>query len=191
MRDDLKAELVLDALGMAVTARGIGSAGVIAHSDYGSQGEFNRSSQRSSRRSCDEREESEVGSGGSAGDAVAGPSAGRASAASSAVLGGDRSRFVERGRGCRGGGFGGGWCPVVPGRWRDAVTQEGSIVGPLPVLCRAGGDRALARPRLWRGGDRASDRSFALDDLERAASQCRDPQRVARVSGQHRAVARR
>ncbi len=42
-------------------------------------GEFNRSSQRSSGRSCDEREGSEVGSGGSAGDAVAGPSAGRAS----------------------------------------------------------------------------------------------------------------
>jgi putative transposase len=36
MRDDLKAELVLDALGMAVSARG-GAAGVIAHSDHGSQ----------------------------------------------------------------------------------------------------------------------------------------------------------
>ncbi len=37
MRDDLKAELVLDALGMAVTARGADAAGVIAHSDHGSQ----------------------------------------------------------------------------------------------------------------------------------------------------------
>jgi putative transposase len=36
MRADLKAELVLDALGMAVSARG-GAAGVIAHSDHGSQ----------------------------------------------------------------------------------------------------------------------------------------------------------
>ena len=35
MRDDLKAELVLDALGMAVTARN--AAGVVAHSDHGSQ----------------------------------------------------------------------------------------------------------------------------------------------------------
>ncbi len=36
MRDDLKAELVLDALGMAVSSRG-GGAGVVAHSDHGSQ----------------------------------------------------------------------------------------------------------------------------------------------------------
>ncbi len=36
MRDDLKAELVLDALGMAVSPRG-DAAGVVAHSDHGSQ----------------------------------------------------------------------------------------------------------------------------------------------------------
>jgi putative transposase len=36
MRDDLRAELVLDALGMAVSSRG-DAAGVIAHSDHGSQ----------------------------------------------------------------------------------------------------------------------------------------------------------
>jgi putative transposase len=38
MRDDLKADLVLDALGMAVTARGRDTAGVVAHSDHGSLG---------------------------------------------------------------------------------------------------------------------------------------------------------
>jgi putative transposase len=37
MRDDLRSELVLDALGMAVSARGGDSAGVVAHSDHGSQ----------------------------------------------------------------------------------------------------------------------------------------------------------
>jgi putative transposase len=37
MRDDLKSELVLDALGMAVTSRGGDSTGVVAHSDHGSQ----------------------------------------------------------------------------------------------------------------------------------------------------------
>lgn len=36
MRDDLQTELVLDALGMAVAQRGT-SAGVVAHSDHGSQ----------------------------------------------------------------------------------------------------------------------------------------------------------
>lgn len=46
MRDNLETELVLDALGMAVTTRGSASAGVICHSDHGSQPEFNRSSQR-------------------------------------------------------------------------------------------------------------------------------------------------
>ncbi len=37
MRDDLKAELVLDALGMAVSLRGGDADGVVAHSDHGSQ----------------------------------------------------------------------------------------------------------------------------------------------------------
>jgi len=36
MRDDLKADLVLDALGMAVSVRGGNSGGVVAHSDHGS-----------------------------------------------------------------------------------------------------------------------------------------------------------
>jgi putative transposase len=37
MRDDLRSDLVLDALGIAVGARGGNNAGVIAHSDHGSQ----------------------------------------------------------------------------------------------------------------------------------------------------------
>ena len=45
MRDDLKAELVLGALGMAVSLRGGDAAGVVAHSDHGSQPRFNRWSQ--------------------------------------------------------------------------------------------------------------------------------------------------
>jgi putative transposase len=45
MRDDLRAELVLDALGMALTQRRP-EAGLIHHSDRGSQGGLNRSSQQ-------------------------------------------------------------------------------------------------------------------------------------------------
>jgi hypothetical protein len=45
MRDDLKAELVVDALAMAVTRRRP-PAGLIHHSDRGSQPEFKRPSQR-------------------------------------------------------------------------------------------------------------------------------------------------
>ena len=37
MRDNLQADLVLDALGMAVGSRGPQAAGVVAHSDHGSQ----------------------------------------------------------------------------------------------------------------------------------------------------------
>ena len=37
MRDNLQAELVLDALGTAVSIRGQDAAGVVAHSDHGSQ----------------------------------------------------------------------------------------------------------------------------------------------------------
>jgi putative transposase len=37
MRDDLQTDLVLDALGMAITSRGQETAGVVAHSDHGSQ----------------------------------------------------------------------------------------------------------------------------------------------------------
>jgi putative transposase len=44
LRDDMQAELVVEALEMAVSQRRP-AAGLIAHSDQGSQGEFNRSSQ--------------------------------------------------------------------------------------------------------------------------------------------------
>jgi len=46
MRDDLKTELVLDALGMAVSVRGPLDDELVAHSDHGSQPRLNRSSQR-------------------------------------------------------------------------------------------------------------------------------------------------
>jgi transposase InsO family protein len=46
MRDDLKADPVLDGLAMAVSTRGPAAAGVVAHSDRGSQPEFKRPSQR-------------------------------------------------------------------------------------------------------------------------------------------------
>jgi hypothetical protein len=109
-------------------------------------GEFKWLSQRSIERSCDGREEkAAVGSGWPAGDAVTGTSAGGAERAPPAVLGGDRSRPVERGRGGRGGRVGCGWRPVVSGGWRDAVGPPGPAVGALPVVHRAGGDRSSSR----------------------------------------------
>jgi hypothetical protein len=135
MRDDLKAELVLDALGMAVTLRGGEAAGVVAHSDHGSQGGFKWSSQRLVEEGCDGSGSALCGgSCGAASDAVAGSAVGWPAGGAAAVLAGDRSRRLERGGGGRGRGVGAGWRPVVPRGWRDALGQPAAAVGPLLVI---------------------------------------------------------
>jgi hypothetical protein len=81
--------------------------------DAGSVGGFRWSLQRLARGGCDGREAEEVGSGRSSTDAFAGSAAGGSSGASTAFLGGDRSRSLER-RCCgRGGSIDPGRCPVV------------------------------------------------------------------------------
>jgi hypothetical protein len=164
--DHMRTDLVLDALRMALARRGPGAdVELIHHSDAGSQGGFNWSSQHSSERSCDEDEEASGGSGWSAGDAVAGASAGGAAGASCAVLGGGRSRPVDGG-GCRGGGgLGAGCFPLVPGGWWDAIDQHGPALGAIPLVRGARRDRASEGSRLWRAGDRASARPLPFDDL--------------------------
>jgi putative transposase len=94
----MRTDLVLDALRMALGTRDPGADfRLVAHTDRGSQGEFNWSSQRSMREGCGGQAEGVGCSGdGSAGDAFAGASAGGASGASSAVLGGGRSGAVQR-----------------------------------------------------------------------------------------------
>ena len=113
MADHMRAELVVDALQMALARRRPG-AWARPSLRSGQQGGFKRSSQRSISGSCDGHEEASVGSSGPSGVAVAGASCGRSARGSSAVLGGDRSRVrsdaagVEAG--CRrwsaSGGFG-------------------------------------------------------------------------------------
>jgi hypothetical protein len=61
--------------------------------------------------------------------------------------------------------------------WRDAVGRPGTAVGALTVVRRARGDHCSSGAWLRRAGDRAGARAFAVDDLEGAASQCRDPWR--------------
>ena len=172
---NMRTDLVLDALRMALSTRRHGAdLQLVHHSDRGSQGGFNRSSQRLIERGCDGPEETSRGSGWAGGDAVAGASAGGQAGASSAVLGGDRAWAVLRGCCGRGGRLGRGRRPVVPGGWRDADGHAGRAVGAVSVFRRAGGDRDAARLR-WRGArDRASAGSLAVDDFQGAAAQRRD-----------------
>jgi transposase InsO family protein len=136
MRDDLKAELVVDALAMAVTRRRP-PAGVIHHSDRGSQGGFNWSSQHLVmevvRDGCSRA--SAGGSRDARSDVVARSAVDRAARGSAAVLAGDRGRMLERGRGRCGGRVASGWQPVVPRRWRDASNLAGPAVGALSLVC--------------------------------------------------------
>src|SRR5262245_54709376 len=64
-------------------------------------------------------------------------------------------------------------------------------VGTLPVVRRAGGDRAAPRSGLWCAGERAAVAAEPVDDLAGAASERLDADVAARVQGIDRAVARR
>ncbi len=81
-------------------------------------------------------------------DALGWTSACGAKGASGPVLGGDRSRCVERERCGRGGCVAEHWCPVVSQGWRDAASHPRAGVRALSVVHRARGDRGPARRRL-------------------------------------------
>jgi len=61
MRDHMRAELTIAALTMAIQRRRPG-AGLVHHSDRGSQGGFKRSSQRLDEGCCDEDSKATFGS---------------------------------------------------------------------------------------------------------------------------------
>jgi putative transposase len=135
MRSDMQAELVVDALEMAISRRRP-FGGLVCHSDQGSQGGFKWSSQRLVvevvRGGC-----SRASAGGSCvawADLVAGAAVDGTAGGSAAVLAGDRGWIVERGGGRGGGRLAGGWQPVVPRRWRDAANLVGLAVGALSVV---------------------------------------------------------
>jgi putative transposase len=77
MSDTMPQELTLAALRMAITNRQPGP-GLLHHSDRGSQGGFNWSSQHSDGRSCDDGSEPELGSRGARHIEVAGAAGGGA-----------------------------------------------------------------------------------------------------------------
>jgi hypothetical protein len=133
----MRTDLVLDALRMALGLREPGADfELVAHTDAGSQGEFQRSSQRLSLEGCDGQGEGLViESDRACGDAVAGAAVGGAPGRSGRVLAGGRRRHDDRRGGQARGGVGGGWCPVVSGGWRDANCHSRPVVGALLVVC--------------------------------------------------------
>ena len=115
-------------------------------------GGFNWLSQRLTLRSCYAEEKPGVESCRCSRNALGWASACGATGASGPVLGGDRSRCIER-EGCgRGGCVAEHWCPVVPQGWRDAASRSRAGVGALSVVHRAGGDRGPARRWFWGAG---------------------------------------
>jgi hypothetical protein len=188
MADHMRSELVLDALAMAVAARGgdHAVAGVIAHADRGSQGGFKWPSQHLDRGGVDGTRVRMVGQGRSpigaeeeptegrphisGSDSVAGCADDRLAGGPGSVLGGDSSGCENRG----GGGGGGGVIPrrvqVVPSRWRREPLSSPDSVGPIPVVRRARGHRDLARPEGDGPRDRPTAEAKPLHDFSRVAS---------------------
>jgi hypothetical protein len=132
----MKSRLAVQTLENAVAMRG-DVAGCVVHSDRGSQGGFNRSSQHPVMEVFDGSSSTGSGSGDPAKASVA-----RASEVPTAcrggVLGGDRQGTVAH-RGCCGGRRGAsGRSAVVPQRWRHAaVRSEVQANRALPVIRRA------------------------------------------------------
>jgi transposase InsO family protein len=139
MRDTLDAELAIGALHMALSARRP-APGLIHHSDRGSQGGCNRSSQHLTRRGCDVRSE-KVGTLDARRAALTGTTARRTARRSAAVLGGDCARVLRRSGGGRGARVVGRRGTVVSTGRGYAANAPCSVRAPavraLPVLCRA------------------------------------------------------
>lgn len=136
--DRMTASLAVSALRSAV-ARRQPDGTVVVHSDRGGQGELNRSSQHLDRGGVDGDDEGTAAGGAalSGSDPVAGAADGGVAAGPRAVLGGDRSRREDRGRGRRGGRVITRCVQVVPSRWRREPLPAPVGVGPVPVLRRA------------------------------------------------------
>src|SRR5947207_1069698 len=161
----LRAELVCDALRMAVATRGGNVAGVSFHSDRGCQGEFNWSSQHLEMEVLNGTTPWVDGDADRAGgDAVAGPTAG-AARCGAGVLDEDRRGTLERGSGDRVWRVRPGRCSLVPRAGWHAVDPAHPTVGAVPVVRRARRHRAAPRARSGCTRDRPHARPFPVDDL--------------------------
>jgi putative transposase len=142
---------VLDALEQALhDRRPTQGGGLIHHSDRGSQGGLNWSSQHFDRGGCDGHSEAAVGSMRKAAVAVTRPATGGYAERAAAVLDVDRDRDEQRG-GCDQ-GWGVATCgdQMVPGGGRyatsDVQARGEAAVRKIFVIDGARGHRAAARP---------------------------------------------
>lgn len=148
----MRTEMVLDAIEMARWSRGAHHEDLRCHSDAGSQGGFNWSSQHLDLEGVGDGQGSLVdedqrcaggvaaavagGQGVAAGDDVAGPTS-ALSDGPAGVLAGDRHGCHNSGSGDRGRRVGSCGVALVSSRWRHAADQSGRAEWPLPVLRRA------------------------------------------------------
>lgn len=162
--DHLRTELCLDALEMAVATRGGRRnlvTGVVFHTDHGTQGGINWSSQHLDHGGVHEttvrmdRHDRGSPSGAqkepterhpyiSGTDSLPGCADDRLAGRPGSVLGSDRSRPKDRCRRHRGGCLIPRRIPVVPPRWGCEPSSSANCVRPLPVICRTRGHRHLA-----------------------------------------------
>ena len=188
----MRTDLVLDALEQALWTRrqeGVNDlSGLVAHSDAGSQGGLNRSSQHLPMvEVLDGATSAAGGPGGTAGDAVAGAAA-AAPGGGAGVLATRRAGGEHGGRGAGGGGVGPGGRSVVSSRWRDAAAVPVRAVRPLPDLRGAGGPRPAAGAGAGGAGGRTGAGPGPGHSVAGAATQRRHPRRDVAVPGQRRAV---
>lgn len=114
MAEHMRTELVIDALSMAIRTRRP-PVGVIHHSDKGSQGGFNWSSQHPDLGGVHGAAEGLDDEGyWQDGDGFAGPTARVAPGAAADVLGVDRRGCLQRAGGVECGRVAAGWIAVVP-----------------------------------------------------------------------------
>jgi hypothetical protein len=123
----MTADIVVDALTMAWFRRKP-APGLLFHSDRGSQGGFNPSSQHFLIGGVDGYRKAWSRSSRTCKDAVARAPAGAASIGAAAVLAGDRRRMLERRRSAEGGSVAGGWFEMVSGVWRYAAIASCAVV---------------------------------------------------------------
>jgi transposase InsO family protein len=132
----MTAQLAVTALRTAVARRRPNGV-VVVHSDRGSQGGLNRSSQHPVITEVfDGATSAASGSGFAARDALTGP-ADAGPACGARVLGLDRAGKAHGGRRARGRRVHASRVALVSPRWRHAAAEPGRAHRPLPVVSRA------------------------------------------------------